>query len=310
MNNQFKNICKNIFVGIMLFAIALFIVITIKLYVQVNNIAKDVQNWKAEEETRTDFLYTQIQRLGIFSWFPLTKFMPIEEPLKDIVLNSAHPNLRKESLISLYHIYHKKSIPFLKLILSKEVNERDITEVDAQGVIYWTSKLLIEEGEYEFVFPFLMKADVFSFSAELHDKRAIPYMRSALKDPRPFIKISAAFWLCKIGERGDDVFLTLFEYLSKQWEMRKEKCQHLSFLDEIKDTSIKEKIKEKIHKTHECFDAEDISAIQALGTLRDKKALPLLRTFLGSEDPIIVNETKQAMAKIEGGNKNEGNNPL
>ena len=49
-------------------------------------------------------------------------------------------------------------------------------------------------------------------------------------------------------------------------------------------------------------DDEDVRvhAIATLGSLKTKEALPLLRRILSDENPVIRNEAKNALKKIEG----------
>ncbi|OGW31621.1 MAG: hypothetical protein A2X59_00910 [Nitrospirae bacterium GWC2_42_7] len=175
------------------------------------------------------------------------------EPIKNIALNSKFSKLKERAIIVLHGIDKKKSIPILKEVLRKEVEEREITEERRRLPIIWAGRLLSKEGEYEYAFPYLMKAKVFEISAIRRDRRAITYMYIALKDKDPRVRIDSAWWLAEIGERSEELFLNVTACLRDQ---RCDKYYAIEILGKLKD-------KRAIPNLEEVIKEENIHAVDA-----------------------------------------------
>ena len=239
----------------------------------------NVLKWWKDEYGYEDMMYVNIDELCGFLKIPGSELAGVVEPIKNIALNSKFPLLRERAVIALHEITReksiptfidrKKSIPIIKEVLRKEVEDRGVTKENRRSVIYWAGRILDEEGEYEYAFPYLMKAKIFEISSKAGDKRALPHARAALNSTEELLRLDAALCLIRIGDKTD-----------------REKI--------IATTST-------ILRSSKDGGYQD-GAIYILGELRDPRGLPILNEQLKYLDPkkdYKYDSTLKAIKKIE-----------
>lgn len=231
-----------------------------------------VLKWWSDEDGYENMMWVNIDELIGYAGLHGVELTGIIKPLKNIALNSKFPLLRERAMLVLYKMDKEKSIPLIKEILRKEVEEREITKESRSYVITKLGMILTEEEEYEYAFPYLMKASVFEISAERNDRQAIPYMYKALRDRDAFVRISSAFWLAEMGERNEDIFSTLTHFLRETHDKR-----HVNTMEFP-------------------YPAYRSIAVRALGLLKDKRAIPLLEMLI--KDKSVVGDAEEALEAI------------
>lgn len=237
-----------------------------------------VLKWWKDEYGYENMMYVNIDELSGFLKIPGSELAGVVKPLKNIALNSKFPLLRERALIALHDITReksiptfidrKKSIPIIKEVLRKEVAVRGVAK-ENRRVVYWAGEILAEEGEYEYAFPYLMKAAIFEISSKAGDKRALPYARAALNNIEEGLRLGAALCLVIIGDKTDNKRI-------------------------IATTTV-------ILRTSKDGGYQD-QAIFILGELRDAQALPVLKKQLETLDPkkdYKYDNTLKAIRKIE-----------
>jgi hypothetical protein len=227
----------------------------------------DILEWWKDEDGYEDIMSTNFWYRVRGDWEKIKAI----EPLKNMALNSKYQKLRFLAVLSLHDIDKKKFIPLFKEVLKKEVEERGVTKEarGSEGVVSATGEILAEEGEYEFAFPYLMKAKIFRMSYLKKDEKAAPFARRALNDKDEKIRLEAAGSLVAIGNEAD-------------------KKTVLGVLGKILETSDRN-------------SSYRDSAIYILGELRDKDALPILKKALTVETGYVRNNILKAIKKIEEG---------
>lgn len=220
----------------------------------------NIMTWWRDEDDHWEMMYYKIDLIMNLrqTWRP-----EVIDALKRIALESRYVQLRERATIALHKIDRKKYLPIIKEVLRKEVEEWGVTPESRKTVIYWAGRILSEEGEYEYAFPYLMKAKVFRISVKRRDRRAIPYMYEALKDKDDYVRIHAASGLSEMGEKNDEIFNTVIEFIEH------EEKGHLAL------------------------------AIIVLGELGDERGLPILERLVKKNIPYISDEAKRAIKVIE-----------
>ena len=226
----------------------------------------DVMRWWRDEDDHWEMMYYHINDIMRLrqTWKP-----EVIEALKRIALESEYVQLRERATIALHEIGGRKYLPLIKEVLRREVEERGVTPESRKTVIYWAGRILSEEGEYEYAFPYLMKAKVFRISSKRKDRRAVPYAMKALKDKDEGIRLDAAGVLIRAGgvEDREKAFEALVDIL--------ENSKDGGYVDQ---------------------------AIYWLGELEDERAVPVLKKSLSRFDPekdYKYDSVLKALKKIE-----------
>ena len=203
---------------------------------------------------------------------PWVNLHAIWEPLKNLALNSKFPQIRERSILALYEIDKIKSIPVLKDALRKEVEERGVERANRWSAIYQVGWILSKEGEYEYAFPYLMKAKMFREALKKNDRGAIPFLKEALSDKDEEIKVDAALGLIQFGEEKEKTFRVL-----------------VTFLNET-NTKVNQ---------HGAYGAYRGFAIKGLRALKDKRAISVLETAYKHDYEINKEEITAAISEIQ-----------
>lgn len=229
-----------------------------------------LQWWRDEdgyEDIMSDNFSYRAKHIGNKFWLR----HKIKEPLKNLALNSKHAFLRQTAIVTLYDMNNKKFIPFFKDLIKKEVEERGVTDNNRQ-VIKVIGEYLSEQGEYEYAFQYLMKAKLFEESSKRNDRRAIPYMYAALKNDDPCYVVLTAWDLVEMGEKNTVVYEAIIKML--------------------------EDTKKQAKDVAGCR----ANAVQVLGKLKNRKAIPLLNKLLQEDfsDAYGKKLIHKTITKIEG----------
>lgn len=193
--------------------------------------------------------------------------------LKEIAMYHNNPGIRVGAVIAIFRNDNKKSMPFLKKLLIIEAGKHEITE----GSIYVTSVcggILSNNGEYEFAFPYMMKACTFDVAIERKDRRAIPDMRKALSNPLDKVRVKAAYGLVDLNDSREEVLMTLLDFLGRS--------------------------QDKALDYRSGISADRASAVWMLARLKDRRAIPVLEDALNYEDRIGRDEINKAISIING----------
>jgi hypothetical protein len=227
----------------------------------------DILRWWKDEDGYAIFMYDNIQALEQLPkhWTPA-----VRTSLKNIALNSQFYNLRERAIIALYNMDKKKSIPFIKEVLKWEIEIWGAERTVGLKSVRAAGRILTEAGEYDYAFPYLMKANYFKISVDRNDSQAIPFMRKALKMEDDSIKVKAAWGLSKFNIDREEVFSSLADYIER--------------------TNNEEFAESGIRST----------AIHTLGEMRDKRAIPILREAYKYEGPYDKQYIDQAIEDMKG----------
>lgn len=236
-----------------------------------------ILKWWKDEDGYDDMMWVNLDELAHFVKWPGAELTGVVEPIKNIALNSKFPLLREQAVIALHEITReksiptfidkKKSIPIFKEVLRREVEEREITNESRQSIIKAVGYILSKEGEYDYAFPYLMKAKIFEFSTDRGDLNALEYIKTALTENDEGLKLQAALSLLRLG---------------------KEENRELIFKTAV-----------TVLRTSKDGAYRDI-AIYILTELKDKRALPVLEEQLRIENSYIKDNILKSIQIIKG----------
>lgn len=244
----------------------------------VGNLTDNIKiiKWWKDEDGNVEMMGYVLQDMEENANYPGLELTGIVEPLKNMALESRYYNIRAGALAVLYRMDRNKTKIILKEAIKREAKKGKTNE-EMRSMVFGIGEMLSEEGEYEFAFPYMMKAGVFYQAIGNKDTKAIPFLISALHEDDDYIRTDAAMGLLYLRAHEGEAFEALVDYLKRTNKKAKD------FNGRI--------------------PAQRSFVIRSLGAYKDKRAVPVLEDALKYEDTININYINEALINIKGGSK-------